>query len=70
VREFLSQHLSEILGLLAALVAGGVGGSLITLRITRQNRVSGSGSVADQAGASAGGDIVGRDKTVSGERRR
>jgi hypothetical protein len=67
--EFLLHHASEIWTFIAGLVAGGIGGSLITLRITRQ-RVSGRGSITDQSGSAAGGDIVGRDKTVSSERRR
>jgi hypothetical protein len=39
-----------------------------TLHIRREKRVSGRGSIVDQSGASAGGDIVGRDK-VSPPRR-
>ena len=43
-------------------VLTGVGGSWLTLRITRTNRVNGSGTATDQSGARAKGDIVGRDK--------
>jgi len=53
-------YISEILSFL-----GGLGvGSFVTLRITRKNRdVAISGS-ANQRGAQAGGDIVGRDKNT------
>ncbi len=46
------------------LLAGGIGGSLLTLRFGRSNRVIGSGTAIDQGGSSARGDIVGRDKTT------
>src|SRR5580704_4086100 len=66
VGDFLAQHASHICTFLAGLVGGGAGGSLLTLRITRQNKVRGSGSIVDQNRARAGGDIVGGNKTVSG----
>jgi hypothetical protein len=62
VLQFLADHLSDIVSFVTGLVGGGVAGSLITLHITRDKRVSGSGSLVDQSGASAGRDIVGRDK--------
>lgn len=62
--DFLKNHLGEI----GSFIAGALGGSLVTLKFTRQNRVQGSGTLADQSRATAGGDIVGRDKTVSGKR--
>jgi hypothetical protein len=66
--QFLSGHSSEILTFIGGLFTGGVGGSLLTLHIKREKRVSGRGSMADQGGASAGGDIVGRDKVSSPRR--
>jgi hypothetical protein len=69
VGDFLSQHASEIWSFIAGIVGGGAGGSLLTLRLTRQNKVLGSGSIVDQGRARAGGDIVGGDKTVSGRTR-
>jgi hypothetical protein len=57
--QFLSAHLSEFL----SFIAGMVGGSLITLKVTRAHRADRHGSVVDQTRARAGGDIVGRDKT-------
>src|SRR5690242_11335577 len=44
VGNFLSQHASEIWSFIAGIVGGGAGGSLLTLRLTRQNKVRGSGS--------------------------
>jgi len=55
---FLSAHLSELI----SLVAGLFGGSLLTLTFKRQHRADRHGSVVDQSGAHAGGDVVGRDK--------
>jgi hypothetical protein len=60
--DFLKNHLGEI----GSFITGALGGSLLTLKFTRQNRVQGSGTLVDQTRATAGGDIVGRDKTVSG----
>jgi hypothetical protein len=68
--EFISQHASEILSFLGGLVGGGAGGSLLTLRFSRQNKAWGGGSIVDQTNASAGGDIVGRDKRVGTDRKR
>lgn len=53
--EFLVQHWKEILGVVTALVAGGLVFKLISVRVTSSpNRV-------DQRGARSRGDIVGRD---------
>jgi len=60
--ELFGQYSSEIWSFVGGLIGGAVGGSLLTLRITRQNRVSHGGSIVDQSGSRAGGDIVGRDK--------
>jgi hypothetical protein len=55
--DFLKNHLSE----LVSFIAGAFGGSLVTLKYTK-NRLQGAGSLVDQSEATAGGDIVGRDK--------
>ena len=68
--DFLANHASEIWSFLGGLVGGGIGGSLLTLRITSKTRVSGSGTSVDQRSASADGDIVGRDKTTTTAPRR
>ena len=48
---------------LSGLVSGGLGGALLTLKYKNSSKkASGSGSIADQSNAKAGGDIVGRDK--------
>jgi hypothetical protein len=52
--QFLSEHFSEILSFLGGLATGRVSGSLLTLRIKREKRVSGRGSMVDQSRASAG----------------
>jgi len=48
---------------------GGVGvgsiGTLIGVRISTRKTITAKGSVVDQSGASARGDIVGRDKRGS-----
>jgi hypothetical protein len=67
VGETLVRYASEIWSFVAGLVGGGVGGSLLTLRFNRQNRAVGGGSIVDQTNASAGGDIIGRDKRVGTE---
>jgi hypothetical protein len=68
--ETLARHASEILSFVTGLVSGGIGGSLVTLRFSRQNRATGGGSIVDQTNASAGGDVVGGDKRVGTERKR
>lgn len=57
------QYSSEIWSFLGGLVGGGIGGSLLTLKMVRQNSVNGSGSVVDQSRTRAGGDIVGGNKS-------
>jgi hypothetical protein len=69
VRELLTQYASEIGSFVAGAVSGAAG-ALITLRIKGRNQVMGSGSITDQSRSVAGGDIVGRDKKVSGGQRR
>jgi len=68
VVDFLMNHAKEIGTLIAGLIAGGAGGSWLTFRFSRKNQLSGRGSITDQSGARAGGDIVGRDKTIVGKR--
>jgi hypothetical protein len=58
----LGQYASEIWSFIVGLVGGGAAGSLITLKLTRHTAASGHGSAADQSGARAGADVVGRDK--------
>ncbi len=64
--EFLKPHLSEI----ASFVAGLAGGSLLTLRITRHQRLSNNANISDQRRSQAGGDVVGRDKIADPARPR
>jgi len=59
--QWILNHASEIGSFIGGLLAGGAGGSLITVKIFRRNAVSG-GTITDQSRARAGGDIVGRDK--------
>lgn len=60
MEALISQHFSEIL----SFVGGLLGGSLLTLTITK-NTVRNGGSVVDQSKARAGGDIVGGNKTTN-----
>jgi hypothetical protein len=62
--DFLANYGREIGIFLGGLITGVTGGAL-ALRITRSNRIYGSGSMVDQSNASAGGDMTGRDKTVT-----
>jgi len=55
--DWLSQHFSEILSFLGGLLAGGIGVHFAS------NRQSGSSKRQDFRKASAGGDIVGGNKT-------
>ena len=63
--EFYHTYLSEIWSFIGGLVSGGIGGSLITVRLNRQNLAQGKGSIVDQSKSTAGGDIVGRDKKTT-----
>lgn len=58
VTSFLSQHWEVILAAIVAIIGGGV-----VLR-WRSHRQGGSSSYADQRNATAGGDVVGRDKVT------
>lgn len=55
---------------LGGFAAGGLTGSMLTLRITRQNRASHGGTIVDQSRAQAGGDNVGGNKTTIGSDRK
>jgi len=55
--DLISQHLSEILSFLGGLLAGGFGVHFAS------NRQSGNSKRQDFRNASAGGDIVGGNKT-------
>jgi hypothetical protein len=59
------KYASEI----CSFVAGLAGGSLLTLRFTRKTTASSQGANIDQSGASAGGDLVGRDKIAGRDQR-
>lgn len=53
----------DLWSFLGGLVSGGLGGAFLTLSITKKNQSSaGHGNAVDQSNATAGGDIVGRDK--------
>ena len=56
-------YVSEIWSALGGLIAGLLGGSLLTLRITRNNSASGNGRVVNQSGSRVKGDQVGGNKT-------
>lgn len=55
--EAVASYISEIV----TFILGAVTGSLLTIYVKSQ-RGSGRSNVVDQSRASAGGDIVGRDK--------
>ncbi len=52
----------DLWNFIGGLVAGGIGGALLTLKFTKNQRTNGSGMTVDQSRSKAGGDIVGRDK--------
>ena len=52
----------DLWNFLGGLIAGGIGGSILTLNLTKSQRANGSGTTSDQSNSKAGGDIVGRDK--------
>ncbi|TYL90746.1 hypothetical protein FXB40_32180 [Bradyrhizobium rifense] len=56
--DVIKDHLSEII----SFAAGLAGGSFLTFKFTRTTRVSDAGNLVNQSGATAGGDVVGRDK--------
>ena len=63
--DIISKYVSEI----CSFVAGLAGGSLLTLRFTRKTKVGSKRSNGNQSGASAGGDLVGRDKIAGRDQR-
>ncbi|WP_175422120.1 hypothetical protein [Agrobacterium tumefaciens] len=52
----------DLWNFLGGLASGLVGGSLLTLQLTKTLRADRNGNSVDQSGAQARGDIVGRDK--------
>lgn len=52
------------------LLAGLAGGSAVTFGIMKRTSASFGGSVVDQTGAKAGGDVTGRDKISDSTLRR
>lgn len=52
----------DLWNFLGGLVAGLIGGSLLTFHFTKSVRADRHGTAIDQSGGRAGGDIVGRDK--------
>ena len=51
---------------LISFVAGAAGGSLLTLKYARTQRVAGSGHIVDQSRSSVtNGDMVGGNKTIT-----
>lgn len=52
----------DLWNFLGGLLAGAVGGSLLTFKLTKSMHSGRHGTVTDQSHAHAGGDIVGRDK--------
>lgn len=62
--DWLWSHASEIGSFISGLLAGGLGGSLLTFNAVRRSATD-NGTLTDQSRAIAGGDIVGRDKRNS-----
>jgi len=56
--DLIKEHLPAVI----SFIAGLGGGSLLTLHVTRDQRAAGQAVISDQRRATAGGDIVGRDK--------
>lgn len=52
----------DLWNFLGGLLAGAIGGALLTLQFTKNVRADRKGTATDQSRARAGGDIVGRDK--------
>jgi hypothetical protein len=59
----MESYASEIWSALGGLLAGAFGGSLLTLRITRNTTASGNGRVVNQSGSQVKGDQVGGNKS-------
>lgn len=52
----------DLWNFLGGLLTGAAGGALLTLQFTKTMRADRHGTTTDQSGATARGDIVGRDK--------
>lgn len=61
--SFLQAHGSEILSALLGAIAGAAISIPVTIRVTKNSRLSNI-TRSNQSRATAGGDIVGRDKTL------
>ena len=57
-------YASEIWSAIGGLIAGAIGGSLITFRITRNTTAAGNGRVVDQSNSRVSGDQIGGNKSV------
>ena len=55
----------DLSNFLVGLITGGAAGALITFQVTKTLRSGTNGTSADQSSATAGGDIIGRDKTTT-----
>ncbi len=55
----------DLSNFLVGLITGGAAGTLITFQVTKTLRSGTSGNSTDQSGSTAGGDMVGRDKTTT-----
>lgn len=56
--DIVGKYISEIISFIAGLASG----SLLTIKFTRKTQIGREGSKINQSGATAGGDVVGRDK--------
>ena len=63
--DFLSHYASPLGSFVGGLIAGALGGSLLTLRVTSKKVVGLGGTLIDQSGVSAQGDVVGGSKNTS-----
>lgn len=62
--DFIRQHWPAFAGVIAALIAGGLAVKLLWARSGRDT------TIVNQKGATASGDIVGRDKITREDKRR
>ncbi len=67
--DFIGHYASQLGSFLGGLIAGALGGTLLTLRITSKKVVGPRGTMVDQSGASARGDVVGGNKTTLNDHR-
>lgn len=60
----MSAYASEIWSAIGGLIAGAIGGSLVTLRFTRNTTASGNSRLVNQSGSTVSGDQVGGNKNT------